>query len=143
MTTEQDSSPGWAVHRRRLEWAWYGISLLYCCVRVYLADRYVRRYGLDVPAFAVVEFSSTVPYAVGTARLVGALVDRAMRRATFWGLVASAGFVAPDLFTLVTADRTPGWLVAVIVVWLCGATVLAVHRLRKSVVERRRRRAVG
>ena len=91
MSTGQESSRD-PRRRRRLEWIWYGVALLYCGFRVLLADRYVRRYGLNVGAFAVVEFASTIPYAIGTAKLVEAFIDRDRHKATIWALVASGGF---------------------------------------------------
>ena len=82
------------------------------------------------------EFASTVPYAIGTAKLVASLVDRDAPRAARWALVASAGFLAPDVFTLATTDRAPRWLIVVITTWLAGAAIFAIVRVRQAVRER-------
>lgn len=136
MTTGQDL-PRSHTRRQVFEWLWYGSSLVYCGVRVFLADRYMRQYGLDVRTFMIIEFASTIPYAFGSARMVGALADRRLRSAAPWALLASAGFLAPDLHTLITAESAPRWLVVVIVVWLFGAGALAIFQTTAAVRARR------
>jgi hypothetical protein len=111
-----------------LTWLWYVASLTYCGVRVYLADRYLREHGLNVTVFAAIEFAATVPYAVGSARAVGAIARHETSRALLWALVASVGFVTPDLFLLATTDEPPRWLELVIGVWLVVGLVFAVRR---------------
>ena len=87
-------SPG-VSKRKWVEWAWYAISGLYSLFRVILAQHTVTKYGVNIWVFAIVEFGATIPYAVGTARVVTSLLDHDRTAATRWALVASAGFFAP------------------------------------------------
>ncbi len=127
--------------RRHLERGWYAASALYSVFRIALAKGFVEQYGLNVAAFAAVEVIATIPYAIGVAKLVGALVDRRRSAALRWGLVASAGFLAPDVFTLATTRHAPWWLIAIISVWLAGAAVAGVIRIRGDVRKSAARRA--
>jgi hypothetical protein len=127
LSADQDSS-GPRRSTQVLTWLWYAASLTYCGVRVYLADRYLRDHGLNVAVFAAIEFAATLPYAIGSARAVGAIVRHDTRRALLWALVASAGFVAPDVYLLATTDEPPRWLELVIGVWLVVGLAFALRR---------------
>jgi len=124
--------------RRRLELLWYLISFGYSIFRIALADRFVRKYGLNVWAFGAVEFGATIPYAVGTAKLVESLIDHDGRTAR-WGIIATVGFIAPDVFILLTTNHAPKRLFGVIGLWLLVAGGIAVSRIRSSVREHRHR----
>jgi hypothetical protein len=116
---------------------WYALSLAYCATRVYLANRYVRPYGLNIGVFATVEILASIPYAIGTAKLVSALADRRSAAAARWGLLASAGFFAPDLFMLLSTDEAPSWLTSVLLGWLTVAIGLTVVRTLQAVNARK------
>ncbi len=94
-------------------------------------------------AFALVEFAALVPESIGTCRLVGALVDRDHALAARWGLVAGAGFIAPDVFVLATAHDAPSWLYVVVTVWLVGAVALAIRHLNAAIAARRGERILA
>jgi hypothetical protein len=127
--------------RKWVERAWYAVSALYSLFRVILADHTVTEYGVNIWVFAIVEFGATVPYAIGTARVVTSLLDHDRPAALRWALVASAGFFAPDIYTLAAARSAPWWISAVIVTWMTVAAVIAVRSLRSNV--RQRRAAAG
>ena len=123
--------------RKRVEWAWYAVSGLYSLFRVVLAQHTVTRYGVNIWVFAIVEFTATIPYAVGTARVVTSLLDHDRRAATRWALVASAGFFAPDVYTLAAARTAPWWIYAVVLTWMTVAAVIAVRSLQGNLRQRR------
>lgn len=127
--------------RRLVEAGWYVVSAAYSLFRIALAKGFVEQYGLNVAVFAAVEVIATVPYSIGVAKLVGALVDRQQGAAFRWGLVASAGFLAPDVYTLATTRRAPWWLITIIAVWLAAAAAAGVIRVRGDVRKSSTRRA--
>src|SRR3954452_3185481 len=126
-----------ASKRKWVEWAWYAVSGLYSLFRVVLAQHTVARYGVNIWVFAIIEFAATIPYAVGTARVVTSLLDHDRRAAMRWALVASAGFFAPDVYTLVAARSAPWWLYAIVLSWMTIAAVIAVRSLRGNLRQRR------
>ena len=129
-------SPG-PSKRKWVEWAWYAVSGLYSLFRVILADHTVVKYGVNIWVFAIVEFGATIPYAVGTARVVTSLLDRDQPAALRWALVASAGFFAPDVYTLAAARSAPWWIYAVVITWMSVATVIAIRSVRSNLRQRR------
>jgi hypothetical protein len=127
-------------HRRRrghAERAWYVASFVYSLVKIWLAQAFLADYDLNIVAFAVVEFVSVGPYAVGCAKLIGALVDRRRRRAIAWALVATAGFIAPDLFAVLTTRTFPTWLYVMIGLWVVLAAAAALVQARRTLFARR------
>ena len=114
-----------------------GYSVLYILVFGSLA----APYGLPIWGLAAVELTATVPYTLGVARMVEALVDRRPQLAVRWSLVAAAGYFAPDVFILTATRRPPAWLVAGVVCWATVTTTIALHSLRGRIRTRRRARA--
>lgn len=125
--------------RRLLELAWCGTAVAYCLVRIVLARHFLGDH-VNVVGFAIVELASVLPDAYGTCRLVGALVDRDSQAAGRWGLVAAAGFIAPDVYVLATARHAPAWLYLVVAVWMTAAALFAAHHISTAVHERRAER---
>ncbi len=122
------------------KWAgrlWIAGSLGYAAFRVWLARHFLADKGLNVWAFAVVELAATVPWAVGSARAVLAIVDRQRRAAMWWSLLAGAGFLAPDVYVLFATSQRPRWLIPVVVTWAVFAAAFAVHGLATDVRTRR------
>ncbi len=102
-----------------------------------LADHTVTKYGVNIWVFAIIEFGATIPYAVGTARVVTSVLDHDRQAATRWALVASAGFFAPDVYTLAAARSAPWWIYVVVTTWMTVAAVIAIRSLRGNVRQRR------
>jgi hypothetical protein len=100
MTTEARG-----LRRKRLERAWIVIGVGYSIVRVFIANATVKKYGVNIWAFAVVEIGSSFPYSLGTARVVARLVDKSYRSATKWGMLAAVCFIAPETFIVITGER--------------------------------------
>jgi hypothetical protein len=123
--------------RDLVRYIWVGVSLGYAALRILLAQEFLAEHGLNIWAFAIVELVSTVPWAVGSARAVTALIDKNSRRATGWAAVASAGFLAPEVFVLIATDRPPKWLPWVLALWVGVAGLLAVRRIIREVRQRR------
>ena len=118
--------------RRILERLWIVGSVAYGGVRIFVADRTVKRYGVNIWGFAAIELSTSWLYGLSTARLVGALVDRRLRPALRWGAVASATFLAPESFIQLTGRRMPAAVYVVIGALLATlGTAAAVSLVRK------------
>lgn len=99
------TTPAGAQRRKRLERLWIVVGLAYGLLRVFIANATVRKYGVNIWAFAVVELGTSFPYSLGTARLVTSLIDKSHRAATRWGMLAAVCFIAPETFIVVTGER--------------------------------------
>ena len=118
--------------RRILERLWIVGSVAYGGLRIFVADRTVKRYGVNIWGFAAVELSTSWIYGLSTARVVGALIDRRLRPAVRWGAVGAATFLAPESFVLLTGRRMPAAVYIVIGALLATlGTVAAVSLVRK------------
>jgi hypothetical protein len=93
------------LRRKRLERAWIVVGVSYGILRVFVANATVKKYGVNIWAFAVVEIGSSFPYSLGTARVVTRLVDKSYRSAAKWGALAAVCFLAPEMFILITGER--------------------------------------
>ena len=126
-------------HRRRiLERLWIVGSIAYGGLRIFVADRTVRRYGVNIWGFAAVELSTSWLYGLSTARVAGALIDRRFRGAAQWGAVAAATFLAPEGFIVLTGRDMPAVVYVVIGALLATlGTVAAVSLMRKVRTGRR------
>ena len=99
------TTPAGGQRRKRLERLWIVAGVAYGLVRVFVANATVRKYGVNIWAFAVVEIGTSFPYSLGSARLVTSLVDKSYRAATRWGMLAAVCFVAPESFIIITGER--------------------------------------
>jgi hypothetical protein len=123
--------------RRAVRLSWYAASVAYSGIYILLAARIAGPYGLPVSWFIAVELVATVPYTLGVARLVEALVDRRTEAAIRWGMLAGAGFFAPDVFILAATPHRPAWLVALVLTWITISSSLAARSLRERIRARR------
>ena len=123
--------------RRVLERLWIVGSVAYGGLRIFIADHTVRRYGVNIWAFAVVELGTSFVYGLSTARVVGALVDRNRDALARWAPIALASFLAPEAFVVLTGHRMPRavYLVVAAIVLVMGS-VAAWSLVRKVREER-------
>lgn len=119
-----------AAIRRRLERAWFLAVVVYALIRIFLADKFLAKYGLPIKPFAVVEIVSSVVYALASARFIGALVDDNNRKAGFFGLCTLIGFGAPDVFVIAASDHIPRSIYVVLALIVIGTAVYTVRELR-------------
>jgi ABC-type Co2+ transport system permease subunit len=120
------------VRRRIFQYLWFAAVAAWACLRILAVDTWLTKYGVNTAVFAVVEISSSVPYGIGSARCVTNLVDRHRRAATLWGLVAAAGFVAPDFYLLSAGKSMPlPTYVIILVVLLTLGTISVMGIIRK------------
>lgn len=107
--------------------------------RFFVARETLMDYGLNIWVFGFIDLITAVPYAIGTAEVVGALVDREPARASKWAMVAAASFLAPYLY-IAWAGRgasfpTVVWVVLAALIVLFGGN--AVRSVRRKVREGR------
>ncbi len=121
-----------AAIRRRLEHAWFLAVVIYALIRIFLADKFLAKYGLPIKPFAVVEIVSSMVYALASARFIGALVDNHNRKAGFFGLCTLVGFGAPDVFVIAASDHIPRSIYVVLVLIVLGTAVYTVRELRSK-----------
>ena len=86
-------------HLRQVLTVWWTIGVvLFTMARFFVARSTLEEYGLNIWVFGFIDLITAVPYALGVAFVVGALVDRRLVDASWWAIVAIASFLAPYLY---------------------------------------------
>lgn len=132
--TPQDPRTTDGNRRRTLERLWFGLVMAWSGCRIAAVWEWLDRYGVHPLVYALVEFGSSVPYAIGSAKTIGAIVDRRYRRAAVWGLVAAVCFAAPDVFILSTGRDLPLLAYSIVIGVALVAGTWAVLAGRRDVV---------
>jgi len=123
--------------RKRLERWWYLLVMVWSLVRIAAVWHWLERYGVNPVVYAVIDLGSSVPYAICSAKSIGAIIDRRYRRAAMWGAGAAVAFAAPDVY-IVGAGRSMPWATYAIVGGVAlVAALLAVRSGRSEVASKR------
>jgi hypothetical protein len=123
--------------RKSLERLWVVLGVTYGVFRVIIANATVKKYGVNIWAFAVIEIGSSFPYSLGTARVVGALVDHNRQRAVKWGVTSLVCYAAPEAFILITGHDMPREVYLVIGAILVVLGAIAVYGIVRKVKKSR------
>lgn len=86
--------------RQRLEISWVIGIVAFTLLRFFVAKETLEQYGLNIWIFGFIDLITAVPYAIGTARVVGAIVDRDLPSASKWAGIAAVSFFAPYAYIL-------------------------------------------
>jgi hypothetical protein len=84
--------------RRRVELSWVVTIVLFTIGRLVLAAQTLEDYGLNIWIFGLIDLATAIPYAVGVAKVVEGFIDRRLRAASTWAVVACVSFLAPYLY---------------------------------------------
>ena len=127
------TAPARSRRRRLLERTWILASVAYGGLRILVADRTVRRYGVNIWGFAAVELSTSWLYGLSTARVVAGFVDRRIRQAAPWAVAAAATFLAPETYILLTGHHMPAAVYVVVATLLVTLGTVAVVSLVRRI----------
>jgi hypothetical protein len=97
-----------------MQLAWFVVVMAWCSVRIIVVAQWLVAYGVDPWMFALIDVGSAIPYAICSARLVGALVDGQPRVAMWWAAPTVATFAAPDVY-IFSVGRGMPWATYVVV----------------------------
>ncbi len=93
--------------RKLLERVWVAVTISYGLARAVLVGATLSQYGVNPWGYLVIDLATSVPLGIATARVIGALVDRDMRAARNWAIVAVVTDFIPDIFILVVGRDMP------------------------------------
>jgi hypothetical protein len=84
--------------RKYLTISWVITIVLFTLVRLWVARETLSKYGLNIWVFGAIDLLTAVPYAIGVAKVVTAMIDRRPGSAGGWSTVAAGSFLAPYLY---------------------------------------------
>lgn len=93
--TVPEADPPRSTLRRNLTVSWVLGVVAFTLARFFVAQETLGDYDLNIWVFGFIDLITAVPYAIGVAKVVGSLVDRDGRSASWWAVVAGVCFLAP------------------------------------------------
>ena len=115
---------------------WLGAIFAWSVVRCVAVAQWLSSYGVDPLWYLIVDLSSSLPYGLCSARLLGALFDGRRRAAVGWAIPTVAGFLAPDVYIFAAGQALP-WATYVVVLGVAAvAGVFAVRSGKRSLEQR-------
>ena len=103
-TAPEPAGPANSRLRILLESTWVVGVLAYGLARTFVVWSALGDYGVNPWIYGAIDLISSVPYAIGTARVVTGCLDRDWARVRRWGLIAAVAFIAPNLRAASTAS---------------------------------------
>lgn len=121
-------------HLRQILTVWWTVGVvLFTLARFFVARSTLEEHGLNVWVFGLIDLVTAVPYALGVAFVVGAMVDHRLAEASRWAMIAIASFLAPYVYVAWagrtgTFPRYVWYALAVLIVLFGGNAVRSVRR---------------
>ena len=121
--------------RKYLTISWVVSIVLFTLFRLWVARVTLQKYGLNIWIFGAIDLVTAVPYAVGVARVVTAMIDRRPGSAGGWSTVAVGSFLAPYLYVawVGRVDSFPPVVYVALGLLAAFFGALGVHRVLRDV----------
>lgn len=102
--------PGWLSsekHRRLVQRWWILIVILWDISKTFVIDKTLSRYGVNPYIYFSITISVSVPYAIVTARMLFAFIERYWRNSLIYGFAAAIFHFLPDVYIFYSAKQVP------------------------------------
>ena len=121
--------------RRNLTASWVIGVVIFTLARFFVARETLIDYDINIWLFGFVDLVTAVPYALGVAKIVAALVDRDGTSATWWAVVATGSFLAPYAYIAVAGHGAamPGAVYVALAVLIAVFGTNALWSIRRRV----------
>ncbi|MFZ4584400.1 MAG: hypothetical protein ACOYNI_04155 [Acidimicrobiia bacterium] len=119
---------------RRAEWVWYAVAIAYDAFWIGVIGSLTAPYGVNIYVLGAVVIVCSVPYAISTAKVVRAALERRTNDALRWAMVAVLAFFAPDIYVLAAGGkRMPWYLLVGFIAWMTLAALLGIRGVVKKI----------
>ena len=95
--------------------SWVVTIVGFTLARFFVARETLEGYGLNIWVFGFIDLVTALPYAIGVARVVTAMIDRNPAGASRWAAVAAAsaqGGIDPFVFRIRAGDGSQRWIMS-------------------------------
>jgi hypothetical protein len=127
--------------RVALERIWIAATVGYGLLRACLVAATLSQYGVNPWSYLIIDVATSVPLGLSTARVIGALVDRDLRTARTWAIVAVLTDFAPDIFIVIVGRDMPMVVYVALGVIAVASVGFGVRSILRKVASMRRVRA--
>ena len=126
-------------HQRLVERWWVAIVIVWEVIRTLIVDKTFGKYGVNPWIYFAIVMTISVPYALSTAKLLFALIEKHWRNGLIYGAIAIFFHFAPDAYILLSAKKVPRSLFDGFILTVILFTVIGVRSIVISIKEHRRR----
>ena len=122
-----------ATRQNSLERAWFIAVVGWSIIRIFFADVFFAKYGINIWIFAGVEVISSPIFAQSTSKMAISLSRHHLRNSLIWGILTLVSFAAPDVYLLTTGKHLP-WLAYLVVIGIMviAGTISTIKMRRKA-----------
>jgi hypothetical protein len=119
--------------RQTLRRAWVIGVVLYGAFRAMVVWKTLSGYGVNPWVYLVLDISSSIPYAIYSAKLVEGWIDRKLERFYQNFIITALTFIAPDLYILISARSAPRHIYQIIIGVILSLSLVSVYGLIRKV----------
>ena len=126
-------------HQKLVERLMASTVVLYSFAATFVVWRELRQFGVNPILFFVIDVATSWPYGIATTRIVVNFINKEWRAVQKWSWIASACFVTPQIYVLLTASSAPPKIyhiveivIAVMVVFAITSVVLQIRSSKKK-----------
>jgi hypothetical protein len=119
--------------RQRLRRAWIVGVVLYGAVRAMIVWKTLSGYGVNPWIYLVLDVTSSIPYAIYSAKLVEGLIDRKFERFYQNFIITALTFIAPDIYILISARSAPRHIYQIIIGVILALSLVSAYSLLRKV----------
>ena len=119
--------------RQRLRRAWIVGVVLYGAFRAMIVWKTLSGYGVNPWIYLVLDVTSSIPYAIYSAKLVEGLIDRKFARFYQNFIITALTFIAPDIYILISARSAPLHIYQIIIGVILALTLVSAYGLIRKV----------
>ena len=122
--------PGWLSsekHRRLVQRWWIVIVIAWDISKTFVIDKTLSKYGVNPYIYFAITIAISVPYAMVTARMLFAFIERHWRNSLIYGSAAALFHFLPDVYIFISAKEVPRTLFDGMILIIALFTVLSVR----------------
>lgn len=94
-------------HRRLVQRWWIVIVVIWDISKTFVIDKTLSRYGVNPYIYFTITISISIPYALVTARMLFAFIERHWKNSLIYGFAAAIFHFIPDAYIFLSAKEVP------------------------------------
>jgi hypothetical protein len=125
-------------HQQLIERWWIAIVMSWGLIRTVVVDKTFAKYGVNPYVYLAIVVSISVPYAISTAKLFFAIIERHLRNIAIFAPIALILHFAPDAYILSAAKSVPRTIFDGFILLIAIFTILGIREIVVKVREHKR-----
>ena len=114
-------------HRQLIQRWWILIVILWDISKTFVIDKTLAKYGVNPYIYFAITISISVPYALVTARMLFALIQKHWKNSVIYGIAAAIFHFLPDIYIFISAKALPRSLFDGLIIIVVLFTIFSVR----------------